>query len=133
MKDIKEFLENLDDDGKHYAHFFTHPEHPGYYGIWIRERTPEYIQHWLPVSPLAGFTLAFSFEMTDTGFRDYMLQVYTDHVPVNFLKTMCRIDDNSNPEQWINGFKAWKQESIRANRVKWLEQYPWVVSNQNSH
>ena len=132
MKDIKEILDNLDDDGKHYAHFFTHPAYPGYFGVWVRERTPEYIQLWLPESPLAGFTLAFSFEMSDTGFRDYMLEVYTDHVEVNFLKKMCRIDDGSTPQQWIAGFKNHKQEKIRLNRVKWLEQYPWVISNQNS-
>ena len=132
MKDIKEILGDLDEDGKHYAHFFTHPVHPGYYGILVRERTPEYIRLWLPESSLSDFTLTFSFEMNDTDFRDYMLEIYTDQVEVAGLKKMCRIDDDSNPEQWMANFKAHKQEKILNNRVKWLEQYPWVISNQNS-
>ena len=127
MQDIQELLINLEEDGKCYAHFFAHPAHPGYYGIWVRERTPEYTRHWLPGGPLAGYTLVFSLEMPDTSFTDYMLETHTDHVEANFIKVLCRIDDICNSEQWLNGFKAWKQEKIRLERVQWLEQYRQVA------
>ena len=47
MQDITEQLTSLEQDGKQYAHFLTSPQRPGYYAIWVRERTPEYIQLWL--------------------------------------------------------------------------------------
>jgi hypothetical protein len=128
METRNELLPNLEEDGKHYAHFFTHNSYPGYYGVWVRERTPEYINMWMPESPLAGYNLAFSIEMPDTEFSEYMAEVYPEQIDVPFLKVLCLIEDVSDPQKWVTGFKQWKQEKIRLNRVKWLEQYPWVVS-----
>jgi hypothetical protein len=130
QQDITEKLEALEEDGKQYAHFFTHAEKPGYYGVWIRERTPEYINVWLPHSPLAGYTLALSVEVSDASFCDYLSEIFTTQLEVKFLKKLYLIE-NFNKEQaqkWVLDFKNWKQEKIRMNRVKWLEQYPWVVN-----
>lgn len=123
-----ELLAGLEEDGKHYAHFLTNAKYPGYYGILIRERTPEFIHHWLPESDLKDYKLAFSFEMNDMEFRDYMLEQYTDQIPVKNLKAVCRIDNVNNPQQWIKDFKAYKQQSILNDRTRILEQYPWVTT-----
>src|SRR5580658_3412180 len=93
MQDISEQLESLEKDGKQYAHFFTHPQNPGYYGVWVRERTPEYIKLWLPHSPLEGYKLALSVEMCDSGFCDYIAELFPDQLEVRFLKTLYRIDN----------------------------------------
>lgn len=130
MQDITEQLERLEEDGKQYAHFFAHPIYTGYYGIWIRERTPEYIRLWLPHSPLAGYTLVHSVEMPDATFCDYIAGLFPDHLNVSFLKKLYKIENLSQDKvfQLAHDFKTWKQESIRINRVKWLQQYPWLVS-----
>ena len=47
MQDLTEQLANLEQDGKQYAHFLTHPRTPGYYAVWVREQTPQYVQLWL--------------------------------------------------------------------------------------
>ena len=130
MQDIKEFLDNLEEDGKHYAHFFSHPNYPGYYGIWMRERTPEYMKHWLPYSSLKGYSLVLSIEMHDTTFCDYMLELYPEQVEVSHLKVLSRIDDLSKTQEWINGFKAWKQNRIGLERKEFLQQYSERVWNR---
>ena len=132
MQDITEQLHNLEADGKQYAHFFSHPNHPGYYGIMIRERTPEYVSLWLPQGPLAGYQLELSIEMPDDTFCDYIAEMFPNQQPVHFLKTLYAIG-NLNLDivnTWATNFKQWKQEKIRLNRVKWLEQYPWVMKER---
>ena len=132
MQDITEQLDGLEQDGKQYAHFFSSPDHPGYYGVWIRERTPEYVSVWLPESPMAGYKLELSIEMADDTFCDYISEMFPDQKSVHFLKTLYAID-NLNLEianAWVASFKTWKQEKIRMNRVKWLSQYPWVTKER---
>jgi len=132
MQDITEQLDALEQDGKQYAHFLSSPDHPGYYGLWIRARTPEYLSIWLPESPMAGYKLEFSVEMPDDTFSDYISEMYPEQKSVHFLKTLYAID-NVNLEiatAWTNSFKEWKQEKIRLNRVKWLSQYPWVTKQR---
>jgi hypothetical protein len=130
VEDITEKLQNLEEDGKQYAHFFCSPNHPGYYGIWIRERTPEYVKMWLPHSPLAGYTLAFSIEMHDATFCDYIAELYPEHLNVSFLKRLYLINGltETGTQKLAHDFIAWNQEKTRLNRVKWLQQYPWLVS-----
>jgi hypothetical protein len=133
MQDINERLDSLDEDGKQYAHFFSHPDHPGYYGVWVRERTPEYVSVWLPESPMAGYKLELSIEMHDDTFCDYMAEMFPEQKSVHFLKTLYCMG-SLNPETvntWANiSFKQWRQEKIRINRVKWLSQYPWVTKDR---
>ena len=131
MASRSEFLQNLEEDGKQYAHFFSHDLHPGYYGLLIRERTPEYIYYWLPQSPISGYFLAFSLEISDLSFEDYISEVYCEKLEAPYLRLLYKIDDISSREKWIGLFKTWKQEKIRLNRVKWLEQYPWVLSTKS--
>ena len=135
MHDINEQLESLEEDGKQYAHFFAHPVHAGYYGVWVRERTPEYINMWLPHSPLAGYTLAFSVEMPDATFCDYITELYPEQLHVSFLKRLFKIEGLTDDKvhQLATDFRTWKQESIRLNRVKWLQQYPWLVTATSSN
>jgi len=132
MQDITEKLEGLEQDGKQYAHFFSHPDHPGYYGLWIRERTPEYVSVWLPESPLAGYQLELSIEMPDDTFTDYISELFPEQKSVSFLKTLYSIEnlDLDLAKAWAVAFKVWKQEKIRLNRVKWLESYPWVTKSR---
>ncbi len=128
MKDINEILLNLEEDGLQYAHFLTHPDYPGYYGIWVRERTPEYVKLWLPSGPLSAYSLAFSLEVSDISFYDYMAEIFPEQVEVNLLKVLYKIDDVSNSAKWSNNFRVWKQEKTRLERAKVLEQYPWVIN-----
>lgn len=125
---LQEILQNLEEDGIQYAHFFSHPAHSGYYGIMVRERTPEYIRTWLPHGPLREYSLELSLAVDDASFKDYMLALYPDQIQVKDLHSLCRIENISNTQKWIDGFKAWKQEQIRLSRVKFLEQYPWEVT-----
>ncbi len=130
MEDISEKLQNLEEDGKQYAHFFSNSNYPGYYGIWIRERTPEYVQLWLPHSPLAGYTLAFSIEMSDTTFCEYIAELFPEQLHVIFLKRLYLIEglNQENVHKLSHDFAVWNLEKIRLSRVKWLQQYPWLVS-----
>ena len=131
MENRNEFLQTLEEDGKLYAHFFTHPNYPGYYGVLVREMTPEYIYYWLPDSPISSFHQSFSLVVSDSDFLDYIEDMYKEQMPgPRYLKTLYKIDDVSHPEEWLCSFKTWKQENIRLNRVKWLEQYPWVLSTK---
>jgi len=132
MQDITEQLESLEQDGKQYAHFLSHPGKPGYYGVWIRESTPEYVALWLPHSPLAGYNLELSIEMPDDTFCDYISEMFPVQLPVHFLKTLYAIDEFNLGvvNTWAVNFKSWKQEKIRLNRVKWLESYPWVTKSR---
>lgn len=125
---LLEKLGELEEDGVQYAHFFSHPAHPGYYGIMVRERTPEYIRTWLPYGPLREYTLELSLPVDDAEFRDYILATYPEQVEAKTLQKLCLIGDLSNPEKWVDGFKVWKQEQIRQSRASLLEQYPWVVT-----
>jgi len=129
---IQEFLQELEEDGIQYAHFFSHPAHPGYYGVLIRERTPEYIRYWLPHGPLREYSLAFSLPVDDADFLEYMTEQYTDQKEVKVLQYLFRIDQVTNPERWIDGLKTWKQERIRQERASKLEQYPWEVTPQRN-
>ena len=129
MQDITEKLQSLDVDGKQYAHFFAHVNQPGDYGIWVRERTPEYVSLWLAHGPLAGYKLELSIEMSDATFCDYMAELFPTQKSVHFLKTMYAMPalNQELANTWAAEFKNWKQEKIRLNRVKWLESYPWVM------
>jgi hypothetical protein len=132
MRNTTEQLESLEQDGIQYAHFFSHPSQPGYYGILIREWTPEYVSLWLPLGPLAGYKLELSINMPDDTFCDYISQLFPQQKQVPVLKTLYAIND-INLEiatAWAHTFKVWKQERILANRVKWLSQYPWVTKDR---
>ena len=132
MQDIIEQLSCLEQDGKQYAHFLTHPQRPGYYAVCVREHTPEYMRLWLQQSNLEGYTLSLSVEMPDGAFVDYISELYPDQLEIRGLKKLYLIE-NLNLEQanqLAKDFPAWKQEKIRLHRVKWLEQFPWVVSTQ---
>jgi hypothetical protein len=132
MQDITEQLANLEEDGKQYAHFLTHPQNPEYYAVLVREKTPEYVQLWLQQSNISEYKLALSVEMPDAAFVDYISELFTDQLDVRVLKKVYRIDDLNlkQANQLAESFPAWKQEKIRLHRVKWLEQFPWVVSTQ---
>jgi hypothetical protein len=132
MQDITEQLANLEEDGKQYAHFLTHPENPEYYAVLVREKTPEYVQLWLQQSNLAAYTLALSVEMPDAAFTDYLSELFPGQLEIRGLKKLYHIEnlDQKKAVQLATGFPAWKQEKIRLHRVKWLEQFPWVVSTQ---
>jgi len=132
MQDLTEQLANLEQDGKQYAHFLTHPRTPGYYAVWVREQTPQYVQLWLQQSNLEGYTLSLSVEMPDAAFIDFISELFPDQLEARNVKKLFRID-NLNHElaaQMAHDFRAWKQEKIRLHRAKWLEQFPWVVSTQ---
>ncbi|HWB61929.1 MAG TPA: hypothetical protein VG603_00355, partial [Chitinophagales bacterium] len=93
--------------------------------------TPAYVEKWLPTGPLAEYSLAFSIEMNDTSFNEYLDQTFPTQIKTPMLKVLYKIDDTRNPVYLADSFKAWKQEKVRLNRVKWLEQYPWVVTVQD--
>jgi hypothetical protein len=132
MQDITEQPANLEQDGKQYAHFLTHPQRPDYYAVWVREKTSEYIQLCLQQSSLAGYTLALSIEMPDATFVDYISEFFHEQMQLRNVKNLYHIKnltlDSAN--QLAADFPVWKQEKIRLHRVKWLEQFPWVVSTQ---
>jgi hypothetical protein len=131
METRNEFLQTLEEDGKLWAHFFTHHNFPGYYGVLVREKTPEYIYYWLPDGPISSFELSFSMVVPDIDFMDYIEDMFPEQMKgPRYLKTLYKIDDVSHPEEWLVDFKTWKQESIRLSRTKWLEQYPWVLSTK---
>ena len=132
MQDITELLTTLEQDGKQYAHFLTNPQRPGYYAVWVRERTPEYIQLWLQQSQLEGYILTLSIEMPDVEFCDYISELFPEQLSLRNLKNLYHIKnlDIEMATKLATDFKAWKQEKIRLHRVKWLEQYPWVVNSQ---
>ena len=132
MQDITEQLESLEQDGIQYAHFFSHPDQPGYYGMLIREWTPEYVSLWLPSGPLAGYKLELSIDMPDDTFCDYISELFPNQKSVHVLRTLYAIEDLNVEiaKAWTHTFKAWKQEKILANRVKWLSQYPWVTKDR---
>ena len=132
MQDITEQLESLEQDGIQYAHFFSHPDHPGFYGMLIREWTPEYVNLWLPTGALAGYKLELSIDMPDDTFCDYISELFPIQKSVRVLKTLYAIDDLdlNIATAWTHTFKVWKQERILANRVKWLSQYPWVTKDR---
>ena len=132
MQDINEQLESLEQDGIQYAHFLSHPDRPGYYGILIRERTPEYISLWLPGGPLAGYKLELSIEMPDDAFCDYIAELFPNQRYVRVLKTLYAMGEINLDlvHAWAYTFKIWKQEKIRLNRAKWLESYPWVTKER---
>lgn len=132
MQDITEQLANLEEDGKQYAHFLTHPQKPGYYAVLVREKTPDYVQLWLQQSNISDYNLALSVEMPDGAFADYISELYPDQIEVRILKKLYHIEnlDPKLAKHLAESFPAWKQEKIRLHRVKWLEQFPWVVSTQ---
>lgn len=128
MESLEEKLQELEEDGLQYAHFFTHPAHPGYYGIMVRVRTPEYIRMWLPYGPLKDYSLQFSLPVDDADFLEYIMETYTDQVPVKTLQALCRIDNLENPEILLPDFLDWKLEQERQQREEALQQYPWQVT-----
>ncbi len=132
MQDITEQLAGLEQDGKQYAHFLTHPQWPEYYAVLVREKTPEYVQLWLQQSNLTGYSLVLSVEMPDAAFTDYLSELYPEQLEVRNLKKLYHIENLTLElaSQLAKDFPAWKQEKIRLHRVKWLEQFPWVVSTQ---
>ena len=132
MQDIAEQLANLEEDGKQYAHFLTHPKRPDYYAVWIRERTPEYIRLWLQQSALEGYSLALSVEMPDAAFCDYISELFPEQLSLRSLKMLYHIKNlnQEKADQLAVNFAGWKQEKIRLHRAKWLEQYPWVVASR---
>ena len=132
MQDINEQLTNLEQDGKQYAHFITYPQHAGYYAVLVRESTPEYMQLWLQQSTLTGSVLALSIEMPDAAFCDYLSDLFREQLEVRQLKKLYHIKnfDATLVNKLATDFPAWKQEKIRLNRVKWLQQYPWVVNTE---
>jgi hypothetical protein len=125
MQSIQETLSSLKEDGILYAHFFINPAYPDYYGVWVKERTPEYITTWLPHSQISNYKLAFSVEMPDSSFFDYLKETYKDQIEVRYLKAIFKIGDLYDPQMLVKDFKEWKQEKIRLNRSKWLEQCLW--------
>lgn len=132
MQDINEQLASLEQDGKQYAHFITHPQYPGFYAVWVRESTPEYIQLWLQQSSLEGSKLALSVEMPDAAFCDYLAELFKEQLEVRQMKKLYHIKnlDLTLANKLAADFPAWKQEKIRLHRVKWLQQYPWNVSTE---
>ncbi len=132
MQDIVEQLANLEQDGKQYAHFLTHPKLPNYYAVWVRERTPEYIRLWLQQSALEGYSLALSIEMPDATFCDYISELFPEQLSLRNLKMLYHIEDltQQKANELAENFRTWKQEKIRLHRAKWLEQYPWVVASK---
>ena len=132
MQDITEQLASLEQDGKQYAHFLTNPQRPDYYAVWVRDRTPEYMRLWLQEGGLEGYTLALSIEMFDSEFCDYISELCPEQLALRNVKRLYRIKNLTleMAQKLATDFKAWKQEKIRLNRVKWLEQYPWVTNTQ---
>ncbi|MBL0310212.1 MAG: hypothetical protein IPP77_11205 [Bacteroidetes bacterium] len=128
-EELQDMLQNLDEDGIQYAHFLGNHEHPGYFGVMVRERTPEYIKKWLPHDNLKDYSLALSIPVDDAEFLDYMLQTYTDQIDVPVLRKLCKLEGTSNPQKFVDGFHAWRQERIRVKREKFLSQYPWEVTS----
>lgn len=111
--------------------FITHQDLPGHYHIWTIDRTIEEIWRYLDTTlDTEKYDVVLTLDIEDKAFMDYMASLYEDCIGEHFPGRFRRIDDISNPQQWVDGFPLWQQEKIRQQREWWLNQHKKETKGQ---